>query len=104
MVTKEKVTLTLPADLMDAVRTLAPPRRQSQFITEAIRYFVAEQQRKTLRERLIAGYATNVKADATIAAEWSPLEDEVWQNHLPVYEDPVYEDEERGYDASNSSR
>ncbi len=84
MMTKEKVTLTLPLDLMEAVRTLAPPRQQSQFIAEAIAYFIAEKQRKSLRERLITGYQTNAGADAEIAAEWSKLEDEAWLNHIPA--------------------
>jgi hypothetical protein len=35
MIAKEKVTLTLPLDLMKTVRTLAAPRQQSQFIAEA---------------------------------------------------------------------
>lgn len=38
MLTTEKVTLTLPVDVMESVRTFAPPRRQSQFIAEAIRF------------------------------------------------------------------
>ncbi len=86
MITKEKVTLTLPLDLMEAVRTLAPPRQQSQFIAEAIAYFIAEKQRKSLRTRLIAGYQTNAVADAEIAAEWSSLEDEAWLNYIPAAE------------------
>ena len=86
MMTKEKVTLTLPLNLMEAVRTLAPPRQQSQFIAEAIEYFIAEKQRKSLRERLIAGYQTNAAADAEIAAEWSNLEDEALLNHIPADE------------------
>jgi metal-responsive CopG/Arc/MetJ family transcriptional regulator len=66
----EKVTITLPADLMAAVRTLAPARRQSQFIAEAIRAYIAEQERNTLRERLIAGYQANAAADAELTAKW----------------------------------
>lgn len=99
MLTKEKVTLTLPSDLMETVRSLVPPRRQSQFIAEAIRYFVAEQQRRSLRERLIAGYQTNVAADSTLAAEWSAVEDEAWLNHVPPYAE-----EEGADDAANSAR
>ena len=86
MIAKEKVTLTLPLDLMETVRTLAAPRQQSQFIAEAIEYFIAEKQRKSLRERLIAGYQANAAADVEIAAAWSTLEDEVWLNHIPAYE------------------
>ncbi len=85
MIAKEKVTLTLPLNLMEAVRSLAAPRQQSQFIAEAIEYFIAEKQRKSLRERLIAGYQSNAAADAEIAAEWSTLEDEVWLNQIPAY-------------------
>jgi len=64
---------------METVRTLAAPRQQSQFITEAIEYFIAEKERQILRERLIAGYQANAAADAEIAAAWSPLEEEAWQ-------------------------
>ena len=67
----EKVTLTLPTDLMATVRRMAPARRQSQFIAEAIRAFVKEHERKILRERLIAGYQANASADAALAAEWA---------------------------------
>ena len=79
MVTMEKVTVTLPTDLMAAVRTMAPARRQSQFIAEAIRAYLAAQERQRLRARLIAGYQANADADATLATEWEPIEDEVWR-------------------------
>ena len=85
MIAKEKVTLTLPLDLMEAVRTLAAPRQQSQFIADAIAYFIAEKQRKSLRTRLIAGYQANAGADAAIAAEWSTQEEEAWLTHIPAY-------------------
>jgi metal-responsive CopG/Arc/MetJ family transcriptional regulator len=99
MLTKEKVTLTLPSDLMETVRSLVPPRRQSQFIAEAIRYFVAEQQRRSLRERLIAGYHANAAADVDLAAEWSAAEDEAWLDHVPPYVA-----EERSDDTDNPAR
>lgn len=79
MMTTEKVTLTLPTDLMAAVRALAPARHQSQFIAEAIRTYIAEQERKMLRERLMVGYQANAEADAVLAAEWQPVEEEAWQ-------------------------
>jgi metal-responsive CopG/Arc/MetJ family transcriptional regulator len=86
MIAKEKVTLTLPLDVMEAVRTHAAPRQQSQFIAQAIEYFIAEKQRKSLRERLIAGYQANAAADIEIAAAWSSLEDEALLNHIPTIE------------------
>ena len=43
-------------------------------------------QRKSLRERLIAGYQANAAADIEIAAAWSNLEDEALLNHIPTTE------------------
>jgi metal-responsive CopG/Arc/MetJ family transcriptional regulator len=86
MIAKEKVTLTLPVALMEAVRNLAAPRQQSQFIAEAIEYFIAERQRKSLRERLVVGYQVNAEADAAVAAEWSALEEETWRTYVPGYD------------------
>jgi len=40
-------------------------------IAAAIRTYIAEQERKTLRARLIAGYQANAAA-AELAAEWQP--------------------------------
>lgn len=83
MVTTEKVTLTLPADLVATLRSIAPSRRQSQFVAEALRIYIAEQQRKALRERLIAGYQANAADDAALAAEWAAVEDEAWEQIEP---------------------
>jgi hypothetical protein len=41
-----------------------------------------EERRAALRERLIAGYLANAEADALLAEEWRPIEEEVW-NKLP---------------------
>jgi hypothetical protein len=46
-----------------------------------LRTYIAEQQRKTLRERLIAGYQTNARADSALAAEWEPIADETWPTY-----------------------
>jgi hypothetical protein len=86
MAAKEKVTLTLPKNLMNEVRALAPARGHSQFIADAIEFFIRENQRRKLRERLIAGYQTNAGVDADLAAEWSVSEDESWSLHVPPYE------------------
>lgn len=84
MLATEKITLTLPAELMAAVRAISPVRGQSQFIAEAIRVYIAEQQRQALRDRLMAGYQANAVADAALAAEWEAVEDETWQKQTPI--------------------
>jgi hypothetical protein len=35
---------------------------------------------------LIAGYQANVEADAAMAEEWRPIEEETWST-IPTYED-----------------
>ena len=82
---KEKVTLTLPSEVMDAVRERAEPRGYSKFIAEAVTYYIREQQRLALRERLIEGYQASAERDRALAEEWWSLEDEVW----PEYTDSV---------------
>jgi metal-responsive CopG/Arc/MetJ family transcriptional regulator len=86
---KEKVTLTLPSEVMDAVRQEAEPRGYSKFIAEAVTYYIREQRRCALRERLIEGYQASAERDQALAEEWRPLENEVW----PEYTDPVEEKE-----------
>jgi metal-responsive CopG/Arc/MetJ family transcriptional regulator len=86
---KEKVTLTLPSEVMDAVREEAEPRGYSKFIAEAVIYYIQEQRRSALRERLIAGYQASAERDQAIAEEWRGLEDEGW----PEYTGPVEEEE-----------
>jgi metal-responsive CopG/Arc/MetJ family transcriptional regulator len=86
---KEKVTLTLPSEVMDAVREEAEPRGYSKFIAEAVTYYIQEQRRLALRERLIKGYQASTERDQELAEDWRPLENEGW----PEYADPVEEGE-----------
>jgi metal-responsive CopG/Arc/MetJ family transcriptional regulator len=91
--TKEKVTITLPIDLMNEVRAIAPVRGYSQFIAEAIKFFIKENRRREVRDRHIEGYKANAQADADHAAEWSDIEDEALLMHAPPYdeEEPIHD-------------
>jgi hypothetical protein len=84
---KEKVTLTLPSEVMDAVREEAPPRGYSRFIAEAVTFFIQERRRAALRERLVEGYQTSAQHDQTLAEEWRPLEEEVWDEYVEPVEE-----------------
>ena len=83
---KEKVTLTLPSEVMDAVREEAEPRGYSKFIAEAVTYYIQEQRRLALRERLIAGYQADVGRDQALAEEWRHAEEEVWRKTVESME------------------
>ena len=84
---KEKVTLTLPPEVMDAVREEAAPRGYSKFIAEAVTYYIQERRRLALRERLIAGYQADAERDQALAEEWRPMEEEVWQEYVEPLEE-----------------
>jgi metal-responsive CopG/Arc/MetJ family transcriptional regulator len=86
MAATEKVTLTLPKDLMDAVREIAPQRGISRFVSEALEYFIAARRRQALRERLKAGYLADAALDREMAEEWRSLEEETWIRHVAPYE------------------
>jgi metal-responsive CopG/Arc/MetJ family transcriptional regulator len=73
---KEKVTLTLPSEVMDAVRREAAPRGYSKFIAEAVTYYVQERERLALRERLIEGYRAGADRDRALAEEWREAEEQ----------------------------
>jgi metal-responsive CopG/Arc/MetJ family transcriptional regulator len=84
---KVKVTLTLPVDVMDAVREEAEPRGHSKFIAEAVAYYIQERRRSALRERLIAGYQASAERDQVMAEDWRPLEEEVWRESIEPAEE-----------------
>ena len=79
----EKVILTLPTNLMEAVREKAA-NDYNQFIVTAIDFYLDAMRAR--RARLIAGYQANADADAVIAAEWQAIENESWLRHVPPYE------------------
>ncbi|MCP4359050.1 MAG: hypothetical protein GY796_13610 [Chloroflexi bacterium] len=97
MAVKEKVTLTLPRDLMETVREMAPVRGQSKFVAEAVEYFIEEKRRQTLREELIAGYKATAAESLVITKEWEAIGDETWLKYVPPYEG-----EEPPHDAQDS--
>ena len=57
----------------------------SKFVVEAIKSFIAAKRPQALRVRLITGYQANASADAALAAEWAPIEDETWLAHVPPF-------------------
>ena len=83
----EKVTLTLPKELMENVREIAPSRGVSKFVAEAIEFFIETQQRRALRERLVYGYKVNAEKDREINQEWETIDDETWDIPFPPHEE-----------------
>jgi len=74
----EKITLTLPKDLMKTVRAISPERGRSKFIAEAVAYYIELHQHKTLRERLVKDYQAAGSLTRADAVEWRKLDEEAW--------------------------
>jgi len=75
---KEKVTLTLPKTLINAVRAHTSPRGHSKFIAEAIQYYLDKLHQEALEAQLIAGYQANSSRDLAVSQEWEGIEEEAW--------------------------
>lgn len=86
MAVKEKVTLTLPQELMEKVREMASPRGQSKFVAEALQQYIEEKKREALREDLIAGYQATAEEALAVTKEWEAVDDETWLKNVPPYE------------------
>lgn len=67
---KKKVSLTLPAELLDKVRLLVSPRGMSRFVSEAVDKHIKEIKREKLKNELIEGYQVSGKRDIDVLNEW----------------------------------
>jgi metal-responsive CopG/Arc/MetJ family transcriptional regulator len=75
----QRINIMLPEETLAVLRRVAPRGSRSRFVSRAILHYVETQGKKSLRERLKAGYLANAGENLKIAAEWFPLEEEAWQ-------------------------
>ena len=75
----QRINIMLPEETLAVLRRVAPRGSRSRFISRAVLHYVETQGKKSLRERLKAGYLANADENLKIAAEWFPLEKEAWQ-------------------------
>ena len=82
----EKVTLTLPAELLREMRETAPPRGLSKMVREAIEAYLEEKRKKKLEQELIAGYLATNDEMAALTKEWEATDFTDWERHVPPYD------------------
>lgn len=73
---KQKVTLTLPQELLEKLRERVPERKLSQYVTEALAERLAMEERAALRERLKEQYLVRAAQDRELAQEFFVAEQE----------------------------
>ncbi len=78
----KRINISIPIETLQLLNDIAPPKKRSQFITEAIKQYASEIKRLQLREQLKAGYLANAESDRQIAEEWFPIEQEVYEEYI----------------------
>jgi len=72
----QRINVTLPEETVRALDRIAPKGGRSRFISDAVLYYVTEQGKRNLRERLKQGALANAARDLELAREWFPIEEE----------------------------
>ena len=75
----KRINIILPDKTVAVLNRVASKGTRSRFIDRAVRHYVETQGRSSLREQLKTGYRANAERDLATAAEWFPLEEEVWR-------------------------
>jgi hypothetical protein len=73
---RRKLTLTFPEELIAKLRRHVPPRQISRYIAEATAARLAEEERAALREHLKEGYLARAAQDLELAEEFFAAEQE----------------------------
>ena len=85
----KRIMISLPESLLEEVDGLASleKRNRSEFIREAMRLYILERKRRTIREQMKKGYQEMAQINLSLAKENYEIEDEVQR----YYEDQLAE-------------
>ena len=78
----EKVTFSLPSDLVRKVKQKTRKGKVSRFVAEAVHEKLEAEERARLREALKEGYQTRAALHKALASEFSEAEEEAYSNSL----------------------
>ncbi|RLD15377.1 MAG: hypothetical protein DRI28_00725 [Caldiserica bacterium] len=80
---EEKITLTLPSELLEAVEKKAKRKRKKrdEFLKEVIAFYIALEDRKTrIKKELIKGYKESSEASMLLSREFFEIEQEIFKD------------------------
>lgn len=83
----QQLQIVLPEDTIHLIDRLTKNndspeeilRLRSDFINEAVKFYIAEKQRENLKQQLKEGAIQRAKRDLGLVEEWFELEEEAWQ-------------------------
>ncbi len=79
MQTIKRVNVTLPEDTLRLLDRVAQKGDRSSFVDRAVRFYVKETGQANLKKQLRLGALARASRDLSVAEEWFPIEEEVWQ-------------------------
>lgn len=74
-----RINVILPEETVRVLDRVAPKGNRSRLISDAVMYYVSSRGRSNLAAQLKAGALASASRDVSIAEEWFPLEEELWQ-------------------------
>jgi CopG family transcriptional regulator / antitoxin EndoAI len=83
----QQLQIILPEDTIQLIDRLAKKsnsaedilHQRSDFINEAVKFYIAEKFRENLKQQLKEGAIQRFERDLGLVEEWFELEEEVWQ-------------------------
>ena len=73
-----RLNITLPSTLAKKLKHISGPRKQSQFVAEAVEQRIAQIKKKQMEKALAEGYKTTSKEGLAITKEFESVDLEDW--------------------------
>jgi CopG family transcriptional regulator/antitoxin EndoAI len=73
-----RINITLPNETIELLNQIVPKGDRSRFINDAVKHYIAEVEKKKLREQLTQGAIQRAERDLSLAETWFNLEEEAW--------------------------
>lgn len=77
--THKRLNITLPGETVRLLDRVAAKGNRSRFLNDAVRFYVREVTRSSLRKRLRESAVRRAERDLELAEDWFHLDDEIWQ-------------------------
>ena len=74
-----RLNITLPEETVRQIDRIAKSGNRSRLIDQAVREYLREKQRASLRKQLEEGALRRASRDLALNEEWTSLEEEAWQ-------------------------
>lgn len=73
----QDINIHLPDDTLVEIDKLAPQGDRLLFINEAIQFYISENNKRILRDRIKEGAIVRAERDLALAQEWLALDEEI---------------------------